>query len=91
MGIVEVLDDQVDLRYIRLNKAASRYVGKTPEVVEGMLASQIGVNEAVRSLWIDQCRRSEKLGLPVEFDYQREMPDGVHTLTATTSKIESSL
>jgi PAS domain-containing protein len=48
MGIIDVLDEEHDLRYVRLNKAAVQYINISPETIKGMLASQVGVSENVQ-------------------------------------------
>lgn len=90
LGVIEILDEQMDLRYVRVNRAAARYVSVPAEALEGKLASEIGVTEDTRRIWIEHCRESARTNAPVKFEYRRQLPDGTHTLSATTFKISSS-
>ncbi len=89
MGIIELLDDEHDLRYIWLNKSAGRYLGKSPKELQGMRASELGVSKEVLCMWIDECHKNDLTGTSEQFEYKRKFPDGIHTLLASTSKIKS--
>ncbi len=89
MGIIEVLDEGQDFRYIWLNKVAEQYIGKSPKELQGMRVSELGVTEEVLRILIDECHKSELPGTSVQFEYKCTFSDGIHTLLASTSKIKS--
>ncbi len=88
MGIFEALYEEHDLRYIRINKAAGEYISISPENIKGMLASQIGVTEETRKVWLEHCRKSESSGTTEKFIYKREVSGGLHVLEATLSMLK---
>ncbi len=91
LGIIEVLDDECDFRYIKLNNAADQYFEKTPESLQGKFASRIGIPEKIRRLWIEQCRKSKRTGMSAKFEYHCDLSDGMHTLLASVSMIKAPI
>ena len=91
MGIVELLADEPDIRFLKINKAAAHYAGRPPEYFEGRLASEIGMPEELVRLWAEQCRVSGCTGQPVKFEYQNRHTDGLHTFLASIATIRPSI
>jgi PAS domain S-box-containing protein len=75
MGVVEPCGES-DLLRICDNPAASRLLGVPPGETVGKLDSALGIDLAVRSLWRDGCRRSERTGKPVDFEYRDPSGNG---------------
>jgi PAS domain S-box-containing protein len=88
MGIVRILPEDQDMQYLRLNEAAIQYLGSRPEAIPGLRASQAGLSPANRRLWLEQCQVCLQSGAPVQFEYQRDFPDGPHWLLTTLNNIE---
>jgi PAS domain S-box-containing protein len=74
MGIVELTND--DLFHISVNQAAATALGRTPEELKYLPASQEGRSLEFRQRWIEQYRKSETLGKPVHFEYAQDTPTG---------------
>jgi PAS domain S-box-containing protein len=68
MGIVELTDDD-DIRHVYDNPAAERFFGLTPGHTGGRTASELGVPEEVRQLWLAAYRESGRTRSPRSFEY----------------------
>lgn len=85
MGVVEIQDN--DILHISDNLSSARFFGTTPEAVNNRWASEIGVPESIRQLWIERYREAERTQSPVRFEYVHQTPDGDKYLSATVCTI----
>ncbi len=86
MGIVELVGD--DIRHISDNAATAQFFGQSPATMKNRLATELGVPEAYRQLWLTHYREAEQSQQPVRFEYSHETEQGVIWLSATVSAID---
>ena len=82
MGIVEIEGN--DIRHITDNEAAMIFFGKK---TSGNLAGQLGMSRKNINEWLEQYRKAEQTGKPVNFEYEHS-PE--KTLSVTVSYMEDS-
>jgi diguanylate cyclase (GGDEF)-like protein len=81
MGIIELADD--DILHVADNKVTAAFFSTTVEAMHGQRASTIGVPPETLRRWLQAYRESERTGLPVQFDYTHETPEGPCWLAVT--------
>ncbi len=87
MGIVEVPADDSDIIHIYDNPATDRFFGNPQGSTVGRSSLEMGTTkEAVRN-WIENYRRSERDGKPVQFEYWHPQKSGAVGLSAVVAKI----
>ncbi len=86
MGVVELLDD--DILHISGNAETARYLGLDPEKIMGSRSRELGVPEERVAMWREHYCKSQALGRPVRFEYERESGDrGLAWMSATCCPI----
>ncbi|MDR9403884.1 MAG: CBS domain-containing protein, partial [Halothece sp. Uz-M2-17] len=87
MGVVEILSH--DIRHLSDNAATGKFFGRSPEVMQGKTAWELGVPKAAIQRWLEayhQCLQQEK---PITFDYCHESQQ--QWLTVTVSPLASQV
>ncbi len=82
-GVVELEED--DLRYILVNQAVADVLGLMPDVVAGKLISELGVPPEIVRDYVNGCKESCRLGLPVSLETHRQFPNGYRWFHVTIS------
>ncbi|HEY9866525.1 MAG TPA: PAS domain S-box protein [Candidatus Obscuribacterales bacterium] len=86
MGVVELLE--TDILHISDNAATAKFIGKKIEDIQDKLASELGRNFEDIQVWINYCRESQRLGKPIQFEYEYTRDDQTQQwLFATVSYI----
>ena len=87
MGVVEVLADNSDIIHIYDNPATDRFFGRPRGSTGGQSALKMGApGEAVRT-WVENYRRAEREGRPVEFEYWHQRKSDAVWLSVVVAKI----
>lgn len=87
MGVVELPPDDADIIHVYDSPATDRFFGNAPGSTVGRSARDMGVPEAIRRMWIERYRESERTGEPVRFEYQHGTPDAGVWLRSVVSCI----
>jgi PAS domain S-box-containing protein len=87
LGIVEVPADDSDIIHIYDTPATDRFFGHPPGSTVGKSSLEMGApKEAVRQ-WIENYRRAERDGKPVQFEYWHPQKNGAAWLSAVVTKV----
>ncbi len=68
LGVVEL--DGNDIRHIYDNPAACRFMGVSPDRVQGWLESEVGINSKQTEKWRRHFEESQHQGVPIRFQFQ---------------------
>lgn len=85
MGIVELGDE--DVLHVADNALAAAFFGATVEAIRGQWASVLGATPQTIQRWLRAYHESDRTGLPVQFDYAHETPEGHRWLAVTVCRI----
>ncbi len=85
MGVVSMLDD--DLRFISSNTATAAFFRQAPDMLQGRLASTVGMGRAYIDLWLGHLRQSLEAGQPVEFEYLAAHAGGERWISAVVASL----
>ena len=85
MGIAELNGGQIVA--VSGNRAAAEFFATDPLALPGKNGLELGNSEDFERLWIEQYRRSQKDGKPVQFDYEHLRFGGSRWLHATVAFI----
>ena len=88
-GIVEL--EQNDILHVSDNAVSAAFFGETKESMRNKHASELGVPAEIVSLWIDHCRKSQRTGEVVSFEYSHRSLNGERRLAGSVSFLGSSL
>jgi PAS domain S-box-containing protein len=69
MGIFRARPEINDLEFLRMNQVALKSSGLPPQALPGALASQHGMSEGNRRLWLEECLLCQESGEPQQFEY----------------------
>ncbi|RYG19133.1 PAS domain S-box protein, partial [bacterium] len=69
MGVVELFEDDSDIRHIYDSPATDRFFGVEPGSTRGKTARELGVPDVTLAEWIARYREAESAGGPVRFEY----------------------
>lgn len=83
MGIAEIEGN--DIRHVSDNEASCSFFGKPSELMQGRLASELGIDRETIDLWIGHYRHSERSGKAVTFEYQFREPQLKKYFSVTVS------
>jgi PAS domain S-box-containing protein len=86
MGMVELLED--DVKFISMNGATAEVYGRKAEEMVGKTARQAGSPPHVLKLYIEKLQDSFRRNGAVEFEYERETPQGKKWLSAVVCPIQ---
>lgn len=89
MGVVEVPADNSDIIHIYDNPATDRFFGRPRGSTAGHSARGMRIPEEAVKTWIENYRRSEREGKPVQFGYWHQQKSGAVWLSAVVAKIAS--
>ncbi|HSL30572.1 MAG TPA: PAS domain S-box protein, partial [Anaerolineales bacterium] len=89
MGITELVGDD-DILHVYDNPATCRFFGVAKDSTNGKLSSELGVPPAVLQEWIRHYRESERLGMPVHFEYLHEDGRQTRWLSVTAAVIPNT-
>lgn len=81
MGLIELHSE--DILHVSVNTAAARFYQLNPQEMAGRRASELGVPISVRQIWMSYYRDSHRLGIPQQFEYRADTPDGPRQLSVT--------
>ena len=87
MGVVEVLADNSDIIHIYDNPATDRFFGRPRGSTAGKGALKMGVPRGAVPTWIENYRRAEREGRPVEFEYRHQRKGDELWLSAVVARI----
>jgi PAS domain S-box-containing protein len=76
MGILRAHPETNDLEFLRMNRVALNSSKVAPEALPGALASQHGMSEMNRRLWLEECQLCQESGKPLQFEYQSDKLPG---------------
>ena len=82
MGLGEIDGDS--LTFLSVNQALASVLRTTPERIVNSRASEFAAPAEVR-LWKESCRKSEREGAPVQFEYEHPAPGGSRWYRATVA------
>ncbi|HEY8224055.1 MAG TPA: PAS domain S-box protein, partial [Pyrinomonadaceae bacterium] len=82
-GIVEL--EQNDVLHVSDNAVSAAFFGETKESMRNKRASELGVPAEIVSLWIDHCRKSQRTGEVVSFEYAHGSLNGQRWLAGSVS------
>ncbi|MEW4569363.1 HD domain-containing phosphohydrolase [Tautonia sp. JC769] len=80
IGVVEL--DAHDLRFVSVNQASARALGRSPWDLSGRWATELGLPADRIRLWVEQGTRCLEEGTPQRFDYREVTPRGPRTFSA---------
>ena len=87
-GIVEL--EQNDMLYVSDNAVSAAFFGETKESMRNKRASELGLPPEILSLWIDHCRKSQRTGEVVNFEYSHRSLNAERWLSASVSCLDMS-
>ena len=76
MGVVGSVNDTII--HISDNEATAKFLGTTPDAMQGRTARALGLSAVWIQAWSAACRASILTGEPVHFDYQHHLGAGSH-------------
>ncbi|MBW4560798.1 MAG: PAS domain S-box protein [Mojavia pulchra JT2-VF2] len=85
MGIVELIDE--DIRIVTCNPATANFYGVTPEALQQILVSEMGIPEQYQSEWRNHYLEAQRTQAPVHFEHIQESPQGQRWFFATVCTI----
>lgn len=89
MGVVELFE--TDILHLSDNAATAKFMGKNQEDIQDKLASELGINFEHIQTWINYYRESQRLGKPIQFEYEHNRDHQTKQwLLATVSYIDLS-
>lgn len=88
MGIIEFT--QNDFYYLKINAAAARLHNKSPDLIIGRTASEIGVDSKTLNEWLPWCRQASESNKPVEFQTTFSSYEKVYVLDVVLTQIARS-
>jgi len=88
-GIVEL--EQNDVLHVSDNAVSAAFFGETKESMRNKRASELGVPAEIVSMWIDHCRKSERTGEVVSFEYGQRSANGERWLSGSVSCLAAPL
>jgi PAS domain S-box-containing protein len=87
-GIVEL--EQDDILHVSDNALSAAFFGETTESMRNKHASELGVPPEIVSLWLDHCRKSQRTGEVVSFEYSHRSRNGERWLSGSVSSLDTS-
>lgn len=90
MGVVEVLEDERDVRCVTLNSAAIQVLGRPAEELLGKTARELGLGETETTQWMDACLECARSGQPVRFQRRMDLPARSFSVDALIAPIETN-
>ena len=87
-GIVEL--EQNDILHVSDNAVSAAFFGETKESMRNKRASELGVPPEIVSLWIENCRKSQRTGEVVSFEYSHRSLNGERSLSSSVSCLGTS-
>ena len=88
MGIVELVGD--DILHLTDNQKTAQFFGTTPEAMQNKLASELGISQTYRQLWVERYREAERTAAPLSFEYCHQLPQGEKWLLSCVCPIALS-
>jgi PAS domain S-box-containing protein len=85
IGIMELIDGETFS--LSANKAVARFLGVTPEEMQGKFYRDLGVPPELTQLWAHYCRESDRCHQPVTFEHYYKSLKGELWLSATVNQI----
>ncbi|HKB65592.1 MAG TPA: PAS domain S-box protein [Pyrinomonadaceae bacterium] len=85
-GIIEL--EQNDILHVSDNALGAAFFGETKE---SMRATELGLPAEIVNLWIDHCRKSQRTGEVVSFEYSHRSLNGERWLSGCVSCLATSL
>lgn len=76
MGVVELCDNDSDVRFLLVNRAVGRWFGRLPETIHSKRALEINSPPAVVSQYIAAFIKARQTKQSVQFEYAREQLSG---------------
>lgn len=86
IGVGEVVED--DILFISVNGATAKFVDMTPEKMQNLRFSQVGVPQEIVQLWIECFRESQQTKCPAHFEHEYRTPNGLFWLSATVCEVQ---
>ncbi len=86
IGVGEVVGD--DILFISVNGATAKFVDLTPEKMQNLLFSQVGVPQEIVQLWITCFWESQRTKCPAHFEHEYRTPNGLFWLSATICEVQ---
>ncbi len=87
MGVVELPEDDSDIRHIYDNPATRDFLGLPLPASGPRSAREMGVPAEIIRLWARHYRQSERQGRAVQFEYCHPTPGGEKWLSCTVSHV----
>jgi len=85
MGVVEIKDG--DLVAVYFNTAAAKFMGGDEKSFQGQRGEELGVPAEIDALWTEYCRRSQREGHSVTFEYEHPRPADTCWLSACVNSL----
>ena len=87
-GIVEL--EENDVLHVSDNAVSAAFFGETKESMRNKRASELGLPPEILSLWIEHCRKSQRTGEVVNFEYSHRSLNAERWLSASVSCLDMS-
>lgn len=89
MGIIELIDE--DIWMVACNPATANYFGVTPEQLQQIPITELGISEQYQHQWRDRYLEAYRTQSPVHFEDVQETPQGQKWFFATVCSISEYL
>src|SRR6185295_19064742 len=87
-GIIEL--QQNDILHLSDNALSAAFFGETKESMRNKRATELGLPAETVNLWIDRCRKSQRTGEVVSFEYAHRSVNGERWLSGCVSCLPTS-
>ena len=85
MGVGEIEGD--NLIAVSANRKAAEFFARPVDEIPGRSGYELGTSAAIEALWLEQVRKSQREGVPVQFEYQDTRGTDSTWLSATVAII----